>query len=229
MSAFSPLLRLDRVAKFYGSKLVFKGVTCVLDPGEVLLVVGGNGAGKSTLLKVMARLIRTSAGTVSCAAAPETVAYLGHATFLYPGLTARDNLRFWARMYGLSGVPASVDAALDRMGLLAVAEERAGTFSRGMAQRLNLARVFLVRPQLLFLDEPSTGLDVASRRVLRRELAGLKAAGTSLVWVSHHLAEDAAPGDRVLELAGGRVAWLGPAGEYPGLAGSVGGPVEAIC
>ncbi|MGE4552038.1 MAG: heme ABC exporter ATP-binding protein CcmA [Desulfovibrionaceae bacterium] len=229
MSASAPLLRLDRVAKFYGPKLVFKGVSLALAAGEVLLVAGANGAGKSTLLKVMAGLARPSAGSVRCAAEPERTAYLGHATFLYAGLTARANLRFWARMYGLPGDESSVDAALARVGLTAAAEERAGTFSRGMAQRLNLARVFLVGPRLVYLDEPSTGLDVASRRVLTRELAALKASGASIVWVSHHMAEDAALADRVLELAGGRAAWLGPTAEYPGLASAVPAGAEAAC
>ncbi|MEF2145250.1 MAG: ABC transporter ATP-binding protein [Desulfovibrionaceae bacterium] len=208
------LLRLDRAAKFYGAKLVFKDVSLELAPGEVLLVAGPNGAGKSTLLKIMAGLTRPSAGLVELLAAPERTAYLGHATFLYPGLSALQNLSFWAGMYGLPRERDVLLAALERVGLVRVAEEPAGSFSRGMAQRLNLARVYMVRPELLFLDEPGTGLDVSSLSLLRREIAGLRESGAAVVWISHHVHEDVALADTVLALSGSRVQYYGPAGEY---------------
>jgi heme exporter protein A len=150
---------------------------------------------------------------------PARSAFLGHATFLYPGLTARANLAFWARMYrtgaNRSGMDrAGLDAILDRVGLLRAAEEPAGTFSRGMAQRLSLARLFLIEPELLFLDEPDTGLDAPSRALLKRELAAFRERGASLVWVSHRFESDRGLADRVLVLEGRAVAWLGLAGEY---------------
>ena len=225
MTDSGPLLTLARVAKFYGDKLVFKGLDLELARGETLLVLGPNGAGKSTLLKVMAGLSRASAGTVENRADPDRSAFLGHATFLYPGLTARANLAFWARMYGTDADRDELDAILDRVGLLRAAEEPAGTFSRGMAQRLSLARLFLLDPELLFLDEPDTGLDAPSRGLLKRELAAFRERGAALVWVSHRFESDRDLADRVLELRGGAMTWLGPAGEYA-LAGSL---TEGAC
>lgn len=209
------ILTLDRVAKFYGDKPVLREVSLALAPGQVLLVAGENGAGKSTLLKVMAGLSRPTAGTVTQGVDQARVAYLGHATFLYPRLTALENLGFWARLYGVKGgAPgdeATLVAALERVGLAAAAHEEAGTFSRGMAQRLSLARVFLTSPALIFLDEPGTGLDVRSRDVLRAEIRAARDRGAALVWVSHALAEDLACADLVLTLEKGRVGSLGPA------------------
>lgn len=208
------ILAVRKVAKFFGSKLVFKDVSCELAPGEVLLVAGPNGAGKSTLMKIMAGLSRPDAGEVGLDLEPEQTAYLGHATFVYPGMSARENLAFWAGMYGLRPTQDELDAILVRVGLLRAAEEKAGGFSRGMAQRLNLARVYLVRPRLLFLDEPGTGLDVKSLATLRAEIRELRGLGTAIVWISHHLLEDVNMADRVLSLGGRRVDYYGPASGF---------------
>ncbi len=217
------VLTLERVAKFYGDKPVLREVSLALAPGRVLLVAGENGAGKSTLLKVMAGLARPSAGRVEQGVDQARVAYLGHATFLYPRLTAVENLRFWARLYGVPGGDAALGAALEQVGLAAAAHEEAGTFSRGMVQRLALARVFLTDPRLVFLDEPGTGLDVRSRAVMRAEIAAARERGAALVWVSHALAEDLAAADDVLLLEKGRVAYLGPAAGFTPPGGLAGG------
>ncbi|WP_419787382.1 heme ABC exporter ATP-binding protein CcmA [Pseudodesulfovibrio sp.] len=208
------LLTVKRAAKFYGSKLVFKEVSCSVAPGEILLVAGHNGAGKSTLMRIMAGLSKPSAGEVQLLVEPERSAYLGHATFIYPGLSARANLRFWATMYGLSPSADEISALLARVGLEKAAEENAGSFSRGMAQRLNLARIYLVEPDLIFLDEPGTGLDPHSLAMLRREIVGFRERGTGVVWISHHVAEDAALADKVLALGGQRVEFFGPSAEF---------------
>lgn len=213
-AAAGPVLAVRAATKFYGDKLVFRDVSASLESGRVLLVVGGNGAGKSTLLKIMAGLVRPTAGEAVLQAPAERTAYLGHATFLYPRLTALQNLAFWSRMYGRAPEPERLAAVLRRVGLERVAQERAGGFSRGMAQRLNLARVFLVEPGLLFLDEPGTGLDTASQDLLRREIAALREQGAAVVWVSHDLAGDRPCADLVLALDKGRAAYFGPAAGY---------------
>lgn len=211
-----PVLRVDirRVGKFFGSKLVLRDVSAQVLAGQALLVVGGNGAGKTTLLKIMAGLCRPTAGEIDLRVAPGDCAYLGHATFLYPRLSAVANLTFWGRMYGQSPRRADLEAVLERVGLLRVADEPAGTFSRGMAQRLNLARVFLIRPRLVFLDEPGTGLDPASQELLRREIEALKKAGAGVVWVSHHLSADLPCAESVLFLKDAGVAYFGPASGF---------------
>lgn len=198
------------VGKFFGSRLVLRDVDVQARAGEALLVVGGNGAGKTTLLKILAGLCRPSAGEVDIPVPPEARAYLGHATFLYPRLSAEANLLFWGRMYGLAPTPEDIAGVLTRVGLARFAGEPAGTFSRGMAQRLNLARVFLIRPSLVFLDEPGTGLDPASKDLLRREIIALKDSGAAVIWVSHHLAADLPLAERVLFLKDTRAAYSGP-------------------
>lgn len=211
------LLRLTKVAKFYGNRLVIKDVSFEVSPGTVTLLAGPNGAGKSTLLKLTAGLSRPSAGSVERGIADEALGYLGHQTFIYPELTAFENLAFWARLHGLAPErcsEAALLAALERMELKRFAFERAGGFSRGMAQRLNLARVLLLSPSLLLLDEPGTGLDTRSMAILHREIAAARNRGAGIVWISHSVAEDLARADRVLAIAEKRVVYSGPAADY---------------
>ncbi|NHZ48835.1 ABC transporter ATP-binding protein [Nitratidesulfovibrio liaohensis] len=211
------LLRLTKVAKFYGNRLVIKDVSFEVSPGTVTLLAGPNGAGKSTLLKLMAGLSRPSVGSVERGIADEALGYLGHQTFIYPELTAFENLAFWARLHGLAQERCSEEAllaALERMELKRFAFERAGGFSRGMAQRLNLARVLLLSPSLLLLDEPGTGLDTRSMAILHREIAAARDRGAGIVWISHSVAEDLARADRVLAIADKRVVYSGPAADY---------------
>ena len=133
------LLKLAGIGKLFGARAVLRNISFEVHPGTVTLLVGANGAGKTTLLKIMAGLARP------------------------PGLTALENLAFWSGMHGNPTDKATLSEALARVELAPFAEERAGTFSRGMAQRLNLARILLQSPPLLLLDEPGTGLDVRSR------------------------------------------------------------------
>lgn len=207
------MLELVRVAKTYGVKVIFKDVSCAFAPGTVSMLVGGNGAGKSTLMRVMAGLSRPSAGQARLAENVR-VGYLGHATFLYPGLTALENLAFWSDACGLALSRKDIMAVLERVGLEAHAQERAGVFSRGMAQRLNLARILMQEPNLLLLDEPGTGLDANSLALLRREVAEARSRDACVILISHDLAGDAPLADRLLALDGRRLAYDGPPADY---------------
>ncbi len=220
MAEAAPLLELAGVAKFYGPKLVFRDVSLRVRPGEVWIVAGENGAGKSTLLRIMAGLARADAGLVTHGVEPGGIGLLGHETFVYPHLSALDNLRFWAGLHGRAADDAALQAALARVGLSAAAGEKAGRFSRGMAQRLSLARVLLLAPALLLLDEPGTGLDARSRAMLEAEIAAARERGAGLVWVSHHLTHDLSRADKVLYLKGRRAAYQGDAAGFaPGAEG----------
>jgi len=179
-----------------------------------MLVAGPNGAGKSTLLKIMAGLIAPRAGTVERRVPDREMAFMGHQTFVYPALTALANLEFWNSVYGRGLDDAALMGLLDRVGLKGFALEAAGTFSRGMAQRLSLARVLLVEPQLLFLDEPSTGLDTASQALLHAELESARARGAGIVWISHDLDRDLDRADTVLQLGGRAMTYFGPARDF---------------
>lgn len=208
------LIRLDRVAKFFGNKLVFKEVSFELDAAHILLLAGPNGAGKSTLLKCVAGLEHPSAGTCHNAVPDEQVGYLGHQTFIYPQLSAIENLDFWSRLYGLRLRQSDLLKALEKVGLAHTAHERAGRFSRGMAQRLSLARVFLPKPRLLLLDEPDTGLDKASRTLLFDSIKSARDAGAGIIWVSHRVERDIMLADSILEFGRHKPAYCGPADAY---------------
>jgi heme exporter protein A len=214
MMSSGSLLRLSSVSHFFGSRLIFKGVTCDLAPASIMLVAGPNGAGKSTLLKIMAGLIAPRAGTVERRVADRAMAFMGHQTFVYPALSALGNLEFWNSVYGRGLDDAALLGLLERVGLKGFALEAAGTFSRGMAQRLSLARVLLVEPELLFLDEPSTGLDTASQALLYGELEAARARGAGIVWISHDLERDLGRADTVLRLGGRAMTSFGPVKEF---------------
>ena len=202
------LLRLENIVKFYGERPVIKGVSLELTAGQTLLLTGANGAGKTTLLKIMAGLIRPDSGRLVLElAAEEQVGYLGHQTCIYPELSGLENLSFWAHLHGLKRERPALLELLERLGLLAFADEKAGTYSRGMGQRLNLARVLLIRPALLLLDEPATGLDTRSRQTLEREIAQAGKAGAGIVWISHQPEQDAAKADEVALLENGRLSF----------------------
>ncbi|WP_462324124.1 ABC transporter ATP-binding protein [Desulfoplanes sp.] len=209
-----PLLEVRELSHFYGSRLVFKKVGFCLDPGMAVLVAGENGAGKSTLLKCIAGLVTPAAGTVATHVGPHQLAYMGHATFVYPGMTAIQNLWFWNRMYGLGRDGAGLLGLLARVGLKPFAFEKARGFSRGMAQRLALARILLIDPKVILLDEPSTGLDDGSCDLLFKEIRAARDNGAGIMWVSHNLCRDLLQSDRVLYLKEKRVGFWGTSREY---------------
>ena len=168
-----------------------------------MLLCGPNGAGKSTLLKLLAGLVRPVSGQVQHFVRPEKIALMGHECALYSTLTARQNLQFWADMYrlpdtGISGLLASV-------GLADFAGEKAGIFSQGMCRRLDLARLLLLEPHLLLLDEPTTGLDECSRTFLGTCVQNWKKQNKTVVWVSHDINQDKQMVDTVFFLQAGRL------------------------
>jgi ABC-type multidrug transport system ATPase subunit len=189
------------------------------DAGELVALLGPNGAGKSTLLSIAATLIEPTSGTVRYgehrardlgAALRSRIGVLGHDLYLYPELSAAENLRFFGRVYGLADVDARVAAALDRADLTARAGDAVMGFSRGMRQRLALERALLHRPRLLLLDEPFTGLDDAATHALRARLAGLRSDGTIVLITTHDLETIDGIIDRAVMLQNGRLIELPP-------------------
>jgi heme ABC exporter ATP-binding subunit CcmA len=208
------LISVHRLEKRFGPVVALAGVDFAVPAGAVLAVVGPNGAGKTTLLRILAGLARPSAGEVRVGRgggerrrARGRVGYIGHATLLYPALSARENLHFAARLHGVAHPAARARTLLAEQGLDAVADRLAGTFSRGLAQRLAIARALVHEPEVVLLDEPFTGLDPASADRLATRLARLRAAARAVVLVTHDLAQAGALGDRALLLVRGRVAF----------------------
>ena len=203
-----------------GDRPVLRDVTLDLRHGETLAVLGPNGAGKTTLLRVLATLLRPSAGDVSvlgCALPRQAweargrIGYLGHEPLLYRDLTCTENLRFQARLYGLEDDGMErIAALLDRVAMSRRAGELVGNLSAGMVQRLAVCRAVLHEPDLLLLDEPRSHLDPEAAAVVE-PLIGPAPRRTRVV-VTHEIEAAVADGDRVLALrAGGAVAYEGPA------------------
>jgi len=208
------MISLSDVGKRFGSRIIVRNITLSVRSGEIALLTGVNGAGKSTILKMMAGLLRADKGSVQRHCSNEAVAYLGHSTFLYGNLTALENLSFWEGLYGGDTSPKRLLGVLKHVGLDSFAHERAGAFSRGMAQRLNLARVLLREPKLLLLDEPSTGLDSASTALMKNEIGAAQKRGASIVWITHTPQEDSSIADTVFEISNKTLAFAGTPREW---------------
>ncbi len=208
------LLQLSGVNKTYGLRTVLKDVSCNISPGTILLLTGNNGSGKSTLLKIMASLIKPTAGTITSTCKAGKIGYLGHATCIYPQLSAIENLKFWASIHQMPIIKKDLKKILERVNLLQFAYERTGTFSRGMAQRLNFARILLLKPQLILLDEPSTGLDGHSITLLHKEILQAKEAGSSIVWVTHNIMQDFPKAEKIIKLNNKKIEYYGTVTDY---------------
>jgi heme exporter protein A len=190
-----------------------QGVDLALAPGERLAVVGPNGAGKTTVLRMVAALLRPDGGSLrvfgnempdQAGRARGRIGYLGHQPMVYLDLTAWQNLEFFADLYGVPEPRPRIEALLRRVGLLQRAYDPVREFSRGMAQRLGMARVLLHEPELLLLDEPHVGLDAPGAALLDGLLEG--GGGRTVLMVTHDVERAAALSDRMLVMRAGRVA-----------------------
>ncbi|MFD7978830.1 ATP-binding cassette domain-containing protein [Streptomyces sp. NPDC059071] len=198
-----------------------RGVTFDVAPGELFGLLGPNGAGKTTTIKMLNTLLLPTSGTARVfghdvarepVAVRRRIGYVfGGDRGLYERLSALDNLRYFAELYGVEARDQKrrIAGLLDLVGLAGRERERVEGYSRGMRQRLHIARGLLHRPDVLFLDEPSIGVDPVAARDLRRTVAGLAAAGTTVVLTTHYMAEADELCDRIAVIAGGRIRALG--------------------
>jgi len=203
----------EDVSRHFGRRRAVSRVTFHATRGTILGLLGPNGAGKSTLLAMLATLLKPSSGAIRYgtldptggAALRARIGVLGHDLFLYPELTARENLAFFAGLYGIADSDARARAALERAGLDARRDDPVANFSRGMRQRVALERALIHEPRLALLDEPFTGLDDASTGALLARLRELRDSGAIVILATHDL--DLAEGllDRALFLRDGRI------------------------
>jgi heme exporter protein A len=206
------------VSKFYGELEALKSVRFRVAPGDSILLYGANGAGKTTLLRTLASLSRPSEGQVlfggqnldrNPQAAKGAVGFVSHTTFLYGDLTARENLRFIGKLFGLQALEEKIDRALDLFAMQERSNEPVRQLSRGLQQRVSLARAFLHDPDFLFLDEPFTGLDARAGENLQTILSRLADQGKALVFSAHDFERGAPIGRRLVALEKGRVRYDG--------------------
>jgi heme exporter protein A len=209
-----PAIELDRLTRHFGERTVLQDISLTVPTGATLAVLGRNGAGKSTLLRILATLLRPHGGVARVLGEElprggwkvrGRIVLLGHEPLLYRDLSGRENLRSHARLHGVE--PERITEVLDAVGMAARADDPVRSISRGMVQRLAVARAVLHRPEVLLLDEPRSNLDPAAGTAVE-PLIG-RGAGLTRVLTSHDPAAALAEADLVLALDRARVAYLG--------------------
>jgi heme exporter protein A len=193
----APIVEVAELTREFGPTQAVAGVTFSLAPGECLALFGPNGAGKTTLLRVLAGLLKPTSGSARISGIPvpggplarSRVGLISHHTMLYEALSARENVSFSARLYGIRDARARVEDALRRMSMLERADASVRSLSRGMQQRVSIARAMVHSPQLVLADEPYSGLDESGARALTAVLKELRSGGTAIIVVTHNLVE----------------------------------------
>ena len=217
-------LEVRGVSKFFGDLPALRRVSLSVEPGDSVLLYGANGAGKTTLLRTLSGLARPNEGEVLFAGRPlaknsqavhARIGFVSHATFLYGELTGRENVRLFGRLFEISDLEPKIDRALALFSVRERADEPVRHLSRGLQQRVSLARALLHDPTFLLLDEPFTGLDAASARNLEQMLAALPDTGKGLVFSTHSFAQGASIARRVVVLDRGQVKYDGAVEALP--------------
>ena len=210
----SPAIAAVGLRKDYGDRSVLRRLDVLVPWGQTAVLFGTNGAGKTTLLRILAGLSRPDEGNVRIAGQPmrrsggrarTLVGFVGHQTLLYNDLTCRENLAFYAKLYGVASPQRRIDSVLGQLDLADRADRRVRTLSHGMQKRLSVARAILHEPAVLLLDEPESGLDAGSVASLGALLSQWSASGKTALLTTHSSEIGQAWADRVLTLERGRL------------------------
>lgn len=203
------------LSKTYGNKNVLRDISLTIPKGEFTAVLGPNGAGKSTLLKILALMSKPDSGEVKIGKQSfvnlkgelkRKIGILSHSSFLYPELTAYENLQFYGRLYDVRHLEEQIISIIKKVGLLLALNEPVYTFSRGMLQRLSIARALIHSPEVIFLDEPFTGLDQQGIGLLQDVLKDLKSSQKTILIVTHSFEQGMEDVDRILIINKGQIA-----------------------
>jgi heme exporter protein A len=220
------LIVVDGLVKAYGYRPVLKKLSLEVARGDFVGLLGPNGSGKSTLLRIIAGLTKPTGGTVTVGgwtvpkeaqAVRAQIGMVGHQALLYEALTARENLLFFAKLYGLNQVNDLIDARIADVGLKRHADQPVRTYSRGMQQRLSIARALLHDPAVLLFDEPYTGLDQDASSMLDDMLLAAHSEGRTILMSTHQIERAARLARRVIILSRGAVVHDGDTSGLDGL------------
>ena len=215
-----PLIEINGLVKKYGERVAVQGVSFSIEEGEIFGLLGPNGAGKTTTLSILSTLFPPDEGEVivighdivrEAQQVKRLIGSVPQELALYPTLSAWDNLAFFGRIYGLQGanLKERITAVLALVGLTDRATEAVQTFSGGMKRRLNIAAGLIHRPRILFLDEPTVGVDPQSRNFIFEHVERLRAEGMTIVYTTHYMEEAERLCDRVAVMDEGRILALG--------------------
>ena len=213
------MIRVRGLTRSYGSICALRGVDLDVEAGESVTIVGPNGAGKTTLLRILATLLNPSSGEVRINGEDLStgsynirarIGFASHRSLVYDNLTVEENLAFYGKLYRVPALVARTDSILRTVGLLSRRRSRAGTLSRGMQQRLSLARAIIHKPDLMLLDEPYAGLDQESAAMLEVLLDAVRGEARTVVMTTHNLERGLSRADRVVILTKGKVAFEAP-------------------
>ncbi len=201
------MIEVSRLWKSYGPVDALRGIDLRIEKGEFLTIFGPNGAGKSTLLKILSTIINPTSGKVSIDGidltsanedARKRIGVISHKAFLYGNLTARENLLFYGKLYDVPKLNDRISELLSEVGLQHRSDDMVRTFSRGMLQRLTIARAIIHNPAIIMLDEPYTGLDQHAARMLRNLLKKLHTEDKTIVMTTHDITNGLEVSDRIV-------------------------------
>ncbi len=219
LNAPDPIIQVKNLRKDFGYLKALNDISFDLNKGQFLTIFGPNGAGKTTLIKILSGLTRPTSGTAAVAGfnvlegnvrSKLEIGVISHATCLYPDLTALENLLFYAKLYGLDDPEERANQSIKQAGLELRRYDPVRTFSRGMQQRMAIARATLHDPSVLFLDEPFTGLDLRATKTLKDQLHNLHTGKRTLVMTTHDISCGLEMCDRVAIQSKGTFLLLEP-------------------
>ncbi len=209
------MIKVRNLVKAFGSRVVLRNISFDVAPGDFVTLLGVNGAGKTTLMSMVSTLSKPTGGKIfigdmdtdtHAAFIRRYIGLVSHKTLLYDDLSGEQNLRFYARMYDIENPAARIETVLRQVGLWGRQNDPVRTYSRGMQQRLAIARAILHNPPILLLDEPDTGLDQGATSMLGDVLAAVGTAQRTVLMTTHNLERGLSLGSRILMLANGKIA-----------------------
>ena len=209
-------IEVNGLTKSFGNKRVLAGIDFKVKKGDHLTIFGPNGAGKTTLIKLLSTMSKPSGGSArldgaDIRKAPEQIRYklgvVSHSTFLYNNLTVGENLRFYGKMYGLSNLEQRIREVVTQVQLESRLHDQVGTLSRGMQQRISIARAVLHDPSIMLLDEPETGLDPRATGIMRDVMEAINSGERTVVMTTHNLERGLELADQVVILHEGRIVY----------------------
>lgn len=212
-----PIITAKNLVKKIGNKTILHGLDLNIKEGEFVTVLGPNGAGKTTLLKILSLLVKPTSGELTVKGVSGNddnylelkrhIGVISHNSFLYDNLTAYENLEFYGKLYGVSNIHNRISEVIEEVGLNYVLRDPVRTFSRGMLQRLSIARAIVHQPDILFLDEPYTGLDQHAIGILNSVLLNLNDKSRTIFMITHNFEQGLERSDRLLIVVKGRIVY----------------------